>query len=48
LNKDQGDQHMRIFSSLARKLIHQSFRDMLRDADNEAEVIRILEQELAL
>ncbi|UKA11957.1 phosphoenolpyruvate--protein phosphotransferase [Photobacterium damselae] len=48
LNKDQGDQHMRIFSSLARKLIHQSFRDMLRDANNEAEVIRILEQELAL
>ena len=48
LNKAQGDQHMRIFSGLARKLIHQDFRDKLRNCDDEAAMIQMLEQELAL
>ncbi|MGR5065736.1 phosphoenolpyruvate--protein phosphotransferase [Photobacterium sp. DNB22_13_2] len=48
LNKDQGDQHMRIFSGLARKLIHQDFRDKLKSCNNEAAMIQFLEQELAL
>ncbi|WEM44701.1 phosphoenolpyruvate--protein phosphotransferase (plasmid) [Photobacterium sp. DA100] len=48
LNKEQGDQHMRIFSGLARKLIHQDFRDKLRNCDDEAAMIQLLEQELAL
>ncbi|MBY5944588.1 phosphoenolpyruvate--protein phosphotransferase [Photobacterium rosenbergii] len=48
LNKEQGDQHMRIFSGLARKLIHQDFRDKLRNCCDEAAMIQMLEQELAL
>lgn len=48
LNKEQGDQHMRIFSGLARKLIHQDFRDRLKSCANEAAMIQLLEQELAL
>ncbi|MGF1862501.1 phosphoenolpyruvate--protein phosphotransferase [Photobacterium profundum] len=48
LNKTQGDQHMRIFSSLARKLIHQSFRDQLRASKDDAEIIAMLENELAI
>ncbi len=48
LNKDQGDQHMRIFSSLARKLIHADFRERLRQAEDEAAVITMLREELAL
>ncbi|WP_028863241.1 phosphoenolpyruvate--protein phosphotransferase [Psychromonas aquimarina] len=48
LNKEQGDQHMRIFSSLARKLIHESFRDQLRDSKDEAGIISMLEKELAI
>lgn len=48
LNQDQGDQHMRIFSSLARKLIHQSFRDSLKACDSAADIIALLQQELAL
>ncbi|MCW8329204.1 phosphoenolpyruvate--protein phosphotransferase [Photobacterium sp. SDRW27] len=48
LNKAQGDQHMRIFSTLARKLIHQSFRDQLRASKDDAEIIAMLEKELAI
>ncbi|MGF1699510.1 phosphoenolpyruvate--protein phosphotransferase [Photobacterium makurazakiensis] len=48
LNKEHGDQHMKIFSGLARKLIHQSFRDKLRAGHNADEIIAILEEELAI
>jgi fructose-specific PTS system IIA-like component len=48
LNKTQGDQHMRIFSSLARKLIHQSFRDRLRASKDNTEIITMLENELTI
>ncbi|KXF81583.1 phosphoenolpyruvate--protein phosphotransferase [Enterovibrio coralii] len=48
LNKDQGDQHMRIFSGLARKLIHESFRNTIKNMATEDEVIGFLKSELAL
>lgn len=49
LNKhSSGDQHMRIFSKLARKIMHESFREQLKNANNSEEVIRILTQELEL
>ncbi|MGF1688855.1 phosphoenolpyruvate--protein phosphotransferase [Photobacterium japonica] len=48
LNHEQGDQHMRIFSSLARKLIHPSFRDSLKACDSGDAVIALLQQELPL
>ncbi len=48
LNKDQGDQHMRIFSGLARKLIHESFRNTLKTMKSEDEIIAYLHSELSL
>ncbi|SKA58151.1 phosphoenolpyruvate--protein phosphotransferase [Enterovibrio nigricans] len=48
LNKDQGDQHMRIFSGLARKLIHENFRNTLKSMPTEDEVIAFLKSELSL
>ncbi|PMI35224.1 phosphoenolpyruvate--protein phosphotransferase [Enterovibrio norvegicus] len=48
LNKNQGDQHMRIFSGLARKLIHESFRNTLKTMTTEAEIISYLQSELSL
>jgi len=48
LNKAHADQHMRIFSTLARKLIHQSFRDQLRASKDDTEIIAMLESELAI
>ncbi|WP_163390759.1 phosphoenolpyruvate--protein phosphotransferase [Enterovibrio norvegicus] len=48
LNKNQGDQHMRIFSGLARKLIHESFRNTLKTMTTEAEIIGYLQSELSL
>lgn len=48
LNKAQGDQHMRIFSGLARKLIHESFRQSLKTMATEAEIINFLKTELSL
>ncbi|OEE68364.1 phosphoenolpyruvate--protein phosphotransferase [Enterovibrio norvegicus FF-33] len=48
LNKNQGDQHMRIFSGLARKLIHATFRDTLKTMTTEDEMITFLKSELAL
>ena len=48
LNHEQGDQHMRIFSSLARKLIHPSFRDSLKACESGEAMIALLQQELAL
>lgn len=48
LNKDQGDQHMRIFSALARKLIHDNFRNTLKTLITEDEIITFLRSELSL
>ncbi len=48
LNKDQGDQHMRIFSGLARKLIHESFRETLKSMKTESEMVAFLMTELSL
>ncbi len=48
LNKNQGDQHMRIFSGLARKLIHESFRNTLKTMTTEVEIISYLQSELSL
>ncbi|CZF86906.1 Phosphoenolpyruvate-protein phosphotransferase [Grimontia marina] len=48
LNKNQGDQHMRIFSGLARKLIHENFRNTLKTMNTEDEMIAFLTSELAL
>ncbi|KLV05540.1 PTS fructose transporter subunit IIA [Photobacterium aquae] len=48
LNKEQGDQHMRIFSGLARKLIHESFRNTLKEMTTESEMIAFLQSELSL
>ncbi|MCD9462168.1 phosphoenolpyruvate--protein phosphotransferase [Photobacterium phosphoreum] len=48
LNKDQGDQHMRIFAGLARKLIHESFRDSLRQAESPEAIIAIITEQIGL
>ncbi|STO57071.1 Multiphosphoryl transfer protein 1 [Grimontia hollisae] len=48
LNKNQGDQHMRIFSGLARKLIHENFRNTLKTMQTEEDMIAFLTSELAL
>lgn len=48
LNKNQGDQHMRIFSGLARKLIHENFRNTLKTMKTEDEIIAYLQSELSL
>lgn len=40
-----GD-HMKILSSLARRLVHQSFRDSLRTASTADDVVRIIEKEV--
>lgn len=48
LNKAQGDQHMRIFSNLARKLIHDSFRKKLKSCQSDVDIIAMLTAELAI
>jgi len=40
--------HLKIFSKLARKLMHDEFRDTLLHAATNAEVIQLLEQNLGL
>ncbi len=37
-----GNEHLKILSALSRKIIHESFRDQLRETNSEAEVIRLL------
>ncbi|MDP9831211.1 fructose-specific phosphotransferase system IIA component [Kineosporia succinea] len=39
-----GEEHMKILASLARKLIHQSFRDSLLQAPDAAAVVEIVRQ----
>lgn len=43
-----GDQHMKIFSKLARKIMHADFRDQLMTASSETQVEELLKQELEL
>lgn len=49
LNKHAaGDQHMRIFSKLARRIMHESFRDSLVNATSPEQIETLLKQELEL
>lgn len=48
LNQEQSEQHMRIFSSLARKLINASFREQLKSCQTDTEIITMLTVELAI
>lgn len=49
LNKSAaGDQHMRIFSKLARRIMHEGFRDALANANSAQQVESLLQQELGL
>jgi len=49
LNKQAaGDQHMRIFSKLARRIMHQAFRDSLVNASSPQDVEALLKHELEL
>lgn len=49
LNKHAaGDQHMRIFSKLARRIMHETFRDALVNAGSVQQVESLLKQELEL
>jgi fructose PTS system EIIA component len=42
------DLHVRVLSRLARRLIHESFRTALREADSSAAVIDIIHREVQL
>jgi PTS system fructose-specific IIA component len=42
------DLHVRVLSRLARRLIHESFRSSLRQADSPEAVVGIIEQEVEL
>jgi len=49
LNKHAaGDQHMRIFSKLARRIMHENFRDALMNSTTAAQIETLLKQELEL
>jgi fructose-specific PTS system IIA-like component len=49
LNKHAaGDQHMRIFSKLARRIMHDSFRDALMQSTTAVQIEALLKQELEL
>ncbi|QXX95830.1 phosphoenolpyruvate--protein phosphotransferase [Serratia marcescens] len=49
LNKHAaGDQHMRIFSRLARRIMHEEFRQILVSADSDEAIATLLKQELEL
>ncbi len=43
-----GHRHMQIFAALARKLMHEEFRDTLRAQDDPAGIERFLREELGL
>jgi fructose-specific phosphotransferase system IIA component len=42
-----GSDHLTILASLARRLIHQSFRDSLLSAPDEGAVVEIIQREVA-
>ncbi|MCZ0221725.1 PTS sugar transporter subunit IIA, partial [Escherichia coli] len=47
LNKHAaGDQHMRIFSRLARRIMHEEFRSALVGASDASDVANLLAREL--
>ena len=49
LNKHAaGDQHMRIFSRLARRIMHDDFRSALMNAQSEEAIASLLQRELEL
>jgi len=49
LNKHAaGDQHMRIFSRLARRIMHEEFRSALVNSDSAQAIADLLQRELAL
>ncbi|WP_297200938.1 phosphoenolpyruvate--protein phosphotransferase [uncultured Pluralibacter sp.] len=49
LNKHAaGDQHMRIFSRLARRIMHEEFRSALVNADSAQAIASLLQRELEL
>ena len=43
-----GDQHMRIFSRLARRIMHEAFRHALVTADSSEAIAGLLQRELEL
>jgi fructose-specific PTS system IIA-like component len=49
LNKHAaGDQHMRIFSRLARRIMHEAFRNALVNAASAEAIASLLQHELEL
>lgn len=48
INDSDESQHMRIFSILARKLMHESFRDKIFNAKNGNDIVELLSSELEL
>lgn len=49
LNKHAaGDQHMKIFSKLARKIMHADFRNQLMTASSDTQIEELLKQELEI
>lgn len=44
----EDDLHVRVLSRIARRLIHESFRDALRRAENPADVADIIHREVDL
>lgn len=49
LNKHSaGDQHMRIFSKLARRIMHETFRNQIMNAQSAVEIEQILKTELEI
>ena len=44
----EDDLHIRVLSRIARRLIHESFRSSLREADSPAAVVAIMEREVEL
>ncbi|WP_040976180.1 phosphoenolpyruvate--protein phosphotransferase [Necropsobacter massiliensis] len=49
LNKHSaGDQHMRIFSKLARRIMHEAFRNQIMNAQSAVEIEQILKNELEI
>ena len=49
LNKHSaGDQHMKIFSRLARRIMHPDFRESLFNAESSAAIAAMLNTELEI
>lgn len=46
--KGEDDLHVRVLSRIARKLIHESFRTSLREADSPQAIVDIIEREVEL